>query len=63
MVINGQIAAGVTVPDTKLARDATELVRDDADRADNHPSRGRISSAASCRLARNRGLSWDPEFR
>src|SRR4051812_33173950 len=27
MGINGQSAAGVTVPDTKLARDATDLVR------------------------------------
>ena len=25
---SGQTAAGVTVPDTKLARDATDLVRD-----------------------------------
>jgi hypothetical protein len=28
MPANGQTAAGVTVPDTKLAREATELVRD-----------------------------------
>jgi hypothetical protein len=28
MVRTGQTAAGVTVPDTKLARDATELVRE-----------------------------------
>jgi hypothetical protein len=28
MYTHGQTAAGVTVPDTKLARDATELVRD-----------------------------------
>ena len=27
MVTNGQAVAGVTVPDTKLAREATELVR------------------------------------
>jgi len=27
MVTSGQAAAGVTVPDTKLAREATELVR------------------------------------
>jgi hypothetical protein len=28
MYNNGQTTAGVTVPDTKLARDATELVRE-----------------------------------
>jgi hypothetical protein len=28
MYTNGQTAAGVAVPDTKLARDATELVRE-----------------------------------
>ena len=28
MSTNGQTAAGVTVPDTKLAREATELVRE-----------------------------------
>ena len=28
MSVNGQITAGVAVPDTKLAREATELVRE-----------------------------------
>jgi hypothetical protein len=30
MLTNGQTFAGVTVPDTKLARDDTELVREPA---------------------------------
>ena len=30
MVTSGQTAAGATVPDTKLAREATELVRGSA---------------------------------
>ena len=30
MTTNGQTAAGVTVPDTQLAREATELIRESA---------------------------------
>ncbi|MGD0243884.1 MAG: hypothetical protein ABSB59_26705 [Streptosporangiaceae bacterium] len=46
MSVNGQSAAGVTVPDTKLAREATELIRDrTSDLVFNH-SRGCSSGAA-----------------
>jgi hypothetical protein len=60
MVTNGQIAAGVTVPDTKLARDATELVRDNTtDLIYNHSRR--VFWFGSLQ-GRNRGLSFDPEL-
>jgi hypothetical protein len=39
MVTSGQTAAGVTVPDTKLAREATELVRESATDLVYHHSR------------------------
>ena len=40
MVTSGQTAAGVTVPDTKLAREATELVRENtSDLVYNHSRR------------------------
>src|SRR6266511_2340039 len=39
MFIDGQTAAGVTVPDTKLARDATELVRESTTDLVYHHSR------------------------
>jgi hypothetical protein len=57
---NGQTAAGVTIPDTKLARDATELVRDSAtDLIYNHSRR--VFWFGSLQ-GRNRGLSFDPEL-
>jgi len=60
MVTNGQIAAGVTVPDTKLARDATELVRDNTtDLIYNHSRR--VFWFGSLQ-GQNRGLSFDPEL-
>jgi hypothetical protein len=60
MPTNGQTAAGVTVPDTKLARDATELVRASTTDLVYHHSR-RVFWFASLQ-ARNRGLSFDPEL-
>ena len=60
MSTNGQTAAGVTVPDTKLARDATELVRESTtDLVYNHSRR--VFWFGSLQ-GRNRGLSFDPEL-
>jgi hypothetical protein len=60
MGTNGQAAAGVTVPDTKLARDATDLVRDTTtDLIYNHSRR--VFWFGSLQ-GRNRGLSFDPEL-
>ena len=53
-------AAGIKVPDTKLARDATQLVRDSTSDLIYHHSR-RVFWFASLQ-ARNRGLSYDPEI-
>jgi hypothetical protein len=55
-----QTAAGVTVPDTKLARDATALVRDCTTDLVYHHSR-RVFWFGSLQ-GRNRGLSFDPEL-
>jgi HD domain len=60
MSINGQTAAGVTVPDTKLARDATDLVRSTTTDLVYHHSR-RVFWFGSLH-GRNRGLSVDPEL-
>jgi hypothetical protein len=57
---NGQTAAGVTVPDTKLAREATELVRESATDLVYDHSR-RVFWFGSLQ-GRNRGLSFDPEL-
>jgi hypothetical protein len=57
---NGQTAAGVTVPDTKLAREATELVRDRTSDLIYHHSR-RVYWWGSLQ-GRNRDLSFDPEL-
>jgi hypothetical protein len=60
MDTSGQAAAGVTVPDTKLAREATELVRDSTtDLVYNHSRR--VFWFGSLQ-GRNRGLSFDPEL-
>jgi hypothetical protein len=48
MSTNGQTAAGVTVPDTKLAREATELVRSSTSDLVHHHSR-RVFWLAVCR--------------
>ena len=60
MSSSGQTAAGVTIPDTKLAREATELVRESTtDLVYNHSRRvfwwGSLQGS-------NRGLSFDPEL-
>jgi HD domain-containing protein len=60
MSVNGQSAAGVTVPDTKLAREATELVRERTTDLVYHHSR-RVYWWGSLQ-GRNRGLSYDPEL-
>jgi hypothetical protein len=60
MFTSGQTAAGVTVPDTKLARDATELVRESTTDLIFHHSR-RVFWFGSLQ-GRNRGLSFDPEL-
>jgi hypothetical protein len=60
MLTSGQTAAGVTVPDTKLARDATDLVRDSTSDLVYHHSR-RVFWFGSLQ-GRNRGLSFDPEL-
>ena len=53
-------AAGVTVPDTKLARDATELIRDrTSDLIYNHSRRVYFWGSLQ---GRNRDLSYDPEL-
>jgi len=60
MSVSGQIAAGVTVPDTKLAREATGLVRDTTTDLIYHHSR-RVYFWGSLQ-GRNRDLSFDPEL-
>jgi hypothetical protein len=60
MPINAQAVAGVTVPDTKLAREATELIRDSVSDLIYHHSR-RVYWWGSLQ-GRNRGLSFDPEL-
>jgi len=57
---NGQTVAGVTVPDTKLAREATELIRDRTSDLVYHHSR-RVFWWGSLQGG-NRGLSFDPEL-
>ena len=56
----GQTAAGVAVPDTKLAREATELVRGATSDLIYHHSR-RVYWWGSLQ-GRNRDLSFDPEL-
>jgi HD superfamily phosphodiesterase len=60
MSTSRQAAAGVAVPDTKLAREATELVRDCTTDLVYHHSR-RVFWFGSLQ-GRNRGLSFDPEL-
>jgi HD superfamily phosphodiesterase len=60
MLSNGQAVAGVTVPDTKLAREATELIRDRTSDLVYHHSR-RVFWWGSLQGG-NRGLSFDPEL-
>jgi hypothetical protein len=60
MSSSGQTAAGVMVPDTKLARDTTELVRESTSDLIFHHSR-RVFWFGSLQ-GRNRDLSFDPEL-
>jgi HD superfamily phosphodiesterase len=60
MISTEQSAAGITAPDTKLAREATELVRDCTTDLVYHHSR-RVYWFGSLQ-GRNRGLSFDPEL-
>jgi hypothetical protein len=60
MPTSGQAAAGVTVPDTKLAREATDLVRSSTSDLVYDHSR-RVFWFGSLQ-GRNRGLSFDPEL-
>jgi hypothetical protein len=60
MSTNGSTAAGLTVPDTTLARDATQLVRDTTTALVYHHS-CRVFWFGSLQ-GRNRGLSFDPEL-
>ncbi len=60
MISTEQSAAGITAPDTKLAREATELVRDCTTDLVYHHSR-RVYWFGSSQ-GRNRGLSFDPEL-
>jgi HD superfamily phosphodiesterase len=60
MATSAQTAAGVTVPDTKLAREATELIRDRTTDLVYHHSR-RVYFWGSLQ-GRNRDLSYDPEL-
>jgi HD domain len=60
MSVNGQTAAGVAVPGTKLARQATGLVRGATDDLIYDHSR-RVYWWGSLQ-GRNRGLSFDPEL-
>jgi hypothetical protein len=60
MPTNGHAAAGVTVPDTKLARDATDFVRSSTSDLVYDHSR-RVFWFGSLQ-GRNRGLSFDPEL-
>ena len=60
MSSNGQAAAGITVPDTKVARDATQLIRDTTSELVYNHSR-RVFWFGSLQ-GRNRGLSYDPEL-
>ena len=50
----------MAIPDTRLAREATELIRDRTDDLIYHHSR-RVYFWGSLQ-GRNRGLSWDPEL-
>ncbi|MGX7678531.1 HD domain-containing protein [Jatrophihabitans sp. DSM 45814] len=60
MSASEQNPAGVAVPDTELARDATALVRDASTEVIYHHSR-RVFWFGSLQ-GRNRGLSFDPEL-
>ncbi|WP_318219134.1 HD domain-containing protein [Streptomyces sp. SCL15-6] len=60
MTIDSTLAAGVKVPGTKLAREATEFIRDTTSELIFHHSR-RVYFFGSLQ-GRNRDLSFDPEL-
>ncbi|GAB2995145.1 HD domain-containing protein [Amycolatopsis acidiphila] len=60
MFTGQQITAGATIPDTKLTREATELVRESTTELIYHHS-CRVFWFGSLQ-GRNRGLSFDPEL-
>ena len=60
MSVSGHTAAGIAVPDTKVAREATELVRESTTDLVYDHSR-RVYWFGSLQ-GRNRGLSFDPEL-
>ncbi|WP_307136098.1 HD domain-containing protein [Streptomyces aurantiacus] len=60
MTIDSTLAAGVKVPGTKLAREATEFIRDTTSELVFHHSR-RVYFFGSLQ-GRNRDLSFDPEL-
>jgi hypothetical protein len=60
MITDHRTVAGVSVPDTKLAREATELVRDTTTELLYHHSR-RVFWFGSLQ-GRNRGIGFDPEL-
>ncbi|AXI76547.1 HD domain-containing protein [Peterkaempfera bronchialis] len=60
MTAQESFAAGVAVPDTRLATEATELVRETTDDLIYHHSR-RVYWFGALQ-GRNRGLSFDPEL-
>jgi hypothetical protein len=60
MTMSDQPAAGVAVPDTRLAAETTEFIRDTTDELIYHHSR-RTYWFGSLQ-GRVRGMSWDPEL-
>ena len=60
MTVAANVRAGIYVPDTKLAREATELVREGAGELIYHHSR-RVYFFGSLQ-GRNRDLGFDPEL-
>lgn len=60
MTTDSSPTAGVRVPDTRLAAEATALVRDVTDDLIYHHSRRVFFFGAAC--GRGRDLSWDPEL-
>ncbi|MEU1055446.1 HD domain-containing protein [Streptomyces sp. NPDC005876] len=60
MATDTSLAAGIPVPDTKLAREATELVRETTSELIYHHSR-RVYFFGSLQ-GRNRDLGYDPEL-
>ncbi|MBY8860281.1 HD domain-containing protein [Nocardia sp. CA2R105] len=60
MTLTNESVAGITIPDTRLARETTEIVRESTSELIYHHSR-RVYLFGSLR-GRNRNLSYDPEL-